>query len=175
VSVGIPEERVGACLNALFLTDPQVDRESLISAKGTRVDGTCEWILQNESYRSWVHGETPLLWISGGPGKGKTMLSIFLTEDQRITQQSEGTELIFYFCSHQDKNRNSGISILRGLLYQIIRKRQNLAKHVLPCFETPEKALQTLSSLEALWIIFRALLQDTNLGPMFCVLDGLDE
>jgi len=32
-----------------------------------------------------------------------------------------------------------------------------------------------LSSLEILWIIFRKLLQDPNLGKTFCVLNGLDE
>lgn len=75
-----------ACRNAIFLTDPHVDRESVISAKGTRVAGTCEWITHNKSYRTWLNsdgnGGTPcLLWISGGPGKGKTMLSVFLTEE----------------------------------------------------------------------------------------------
>jgi ankyrin repeat protein len=169
------EEKVNACRNALFLTEPQVDRESLISTKGTRADGTCEWIIQNESYRSWLHGGTRLLWVSGGPGKGKTMLSIFLTEERRLTQKAEDAELVFFFCSHQDEKRNTAIAVLRGLLYQIVGKRRNLVKHVLLYFETPEKAQQTLSSLETLWIIFRRLVQDVDLGTMFCVLDGLDE
>ncbi|KAI1124457.1 hypothetical protein F5Y10DRAFT_269051 [Nemania abortiva] len=37
------QQKVNDCLNALFLTDPSVDRESLISTKGKRTDGTCEW------------------------------------------------------------------------------------------------------------------------------------
>lgn len=101
-----------------------------------RVDGTCEWIIQNKSYISWLYGDTRLLWISGGPGKGKTMLSMFLTEEGTITEDGE---LIFYFCSHQDEKRNTAVTVLRGLLYQIIRKRPKLAKHVLPYFDTPEK------------------------------------
>ncbi|EUC34326.1 hypothetical protein COCCADRAFT_4268 [Bipolaris zeicola 26-R-13] len=79
------EEAALACRDALYLTDPEVDRESVISAKGTRVAGTCEWITQNETYRTWLrsdsdrdndgdgNGDTRLLWISGGLGKGKTM------------------------------------------------------------------------------------------------------
>ena len=173
MAVKASDREARACRDALFLTDPYVDREYLISTKGTRIDGTCEWITQNESYRSWLYGDTPLLWISGGPGKGKTMLSVFLTE--WITQNLGDEQLVFYFCSHQDEKRNTAVAVLRGLVHQIITKRPKLAMPVLPYFETPEKAQQTLSSLETLWIIFRRLVQDIDLGTMFCVLDGLDE
>jgi ankyrin repeat protein len=104
------------------------------------------------------------------------MLSIFLTEElERILPETENAELLFYFCSHQDEKRNTAVAILRGLVYQVIVKRPNLVKHVLSYFEAPEKVQLTLSSLEALWIIFRKLLQDPDLGTTFCVLDGLDE
>jgi len=170
------EQKVTECRNSLFLTDPHVDRESLISTKGNRVAGTCEWIRENNGFESWLHGSTNLLWISGGPGKGKTMMSIFLTEElERITQETEDVDLLFYFCSHQDEKRNSAIAILRGLLYQIVTKRPKLAKHALPFFETPEKVQQTLLSLETLWIILERIVQDVDFGATFCVLDGLDE
>ncbi|KAF2006536.1 hypothetical protein P154DRAFT_422056, partial [Amniculicola lignicola CBS 123094] len=91
-------------------SSPIPPRESLISAKGTRVAGTCEWITHNESYRAWLNADsdssgsnrdgTRLLWISGGPGKGKTMLSVFLTEElERHTASIESVELVFLFCS----------------------------------------------------------------------------
>jgi hypothetical protein len=95
------------------------------------------------------------------------MLSIFLTEElERISQQTESTMLLFFFCDNQDKKRNTAVAILGGLLYQIVEKRPDLMKrHVLPYFET----------VETLWIIFRKLLQDPDLGTTFCVLDGLNE
>ncbi|PSN58536.1 hypothetical protein BS50DRAFT_476158, partial [Corynespora cassiicola Philippines] len=161
-------------------TDPHVDRESLTSAKGSRAAGTCEWITRNASYRAWLHGDgdgdTRLLWISGGPGKGKTMLSVFLTEElERYAAGTANAELVFFFCSQQDEKHNTAVAVLRALVHQIITKRPQLVKHALPFFETPEKTQQTLSSLEALWIIFSKLVQDAELGTMFCVLDGLDE
>jgi hypothetical protein len=159
----------------------------VISAKGTRVAGTCEWITQNESYRAWLNSvgdgdgngdgnsNLRLLWISGGPGKGKTMLSIFLTEElERHTTDKKDAQLVF-FCSAQDEEHNTGVAVLRGLVHQIIAKRPQLVKHALPYFETPEKTQQTLLSLETLWIIFSKLIIDAELGTMFCVLDGLDE
>ena len=129
------------------------------------------------TYQSWLDGNAQLLSISGGPGKGKTMFSIFLTEElERISQKTENTTLLFFFCSNQDEKRNTAVAILRGLVYQIITKRPGLIRrHVLPYFETLEQGQGTLSSLETLWIIFRKLLQDPALGTTFCVLDGLDE
>jgi hypothetical protein len=59
------------------------------------------------------HGYTAvrnLLWISGGPGKGKTMLSIFLTEE---LEKMENAELLFYFCNHQDEERNIAVAVLQ--------------------------------------------------------------
>lgn len=171
------EEVDTACRNTLCRTDPYVDREKLKTAKGNRVTGTCEWIRNNSTYQSWLDGNPPLLSITGGPGMGKTMLSIFLTEElERISQQTESTMLLFFFCDNQDKKRNTAVAILGGLLYQIVTKRPDLMKrHVLPYFETEERRKDTMSSLETLWIIFQMLLQDPDLGTTFCVLDGLDE
>ncbi|KAI3339128.1 hypothetical protein F4824DRAFT_508504 [Ustulina deusta] len=160
------QDKVDSCCNAQFLTDPYVDRESLISTKGKRAVGTCEWIKCNDIYQSWLEGGARLLWISGGPGKGKTVLSIFLTEElERLCQDSENAKMPFYFCNYQDEKRNNAVAILRGLGYQLLTKCPNLAAHVLPSFKSPERAKSTLSKL----------LQDPNLGTVFCVLDGLDE
>jgi ankyrin repeat protein len=149
----------------------------VISAKGTRVAGTCEWITHNESYRAWLGGGgSRLLWISGGPGKGKTMMSVFLTEElEKRASSTDNAQSIFCFCSYQDDKCNTGIAVLRGLVHQIVTKRPGLVKHALPFFETPERTQQTVSSLETLWVIFSKLVGDADLGNMFCVLDGLDE
>ncbi|KAJ5169209.1 uncharacterized protein N7482_004803 [Penicillium canariense] len=171
-----PQKDVRARLEALLLTDPTIDREHLISTKGARVAGTCEWICKNELYHSWLQSSTRLLWICGGPGKGKTMLSIFLTEElEKFTQEDEDKELVFFFCSNQDEKRNTAVAILSGLVYQIIKKRPNLIKHAEAYFDTEERARITVSSVEALWIIFRKIIQDPDIGTTFCILDGLDE
>ncbi|GAW19636.1 hypothetical protein ANO14919_091250 [Xylariales sp. No.14919] len=171
-----PQYEVNACRDALFLTDPYVDRDGLMRTKGKRTAGTCEWIRDNDLYRSWLNDDAHLLWISGGPGKGKTVLSIFLTEElERRCRFSENENLLFYFCSYQDEKRNNAVAVLRGLMYQLLTKRPNLVTHVLPSFDSPKKIEYTLSSVHALCGMLRTLLQDPNLGTVFCILDGLDE
>lgn len=104
------------------------------------------------------------------------MISIFLTEElNRHTTDSEVSDLIFFFCGAGDENRYTAVNILRGLVHQILEKRLQLIGHALAYFTPPERARQTLSSLEALWLIFSKLVADVRLGTIFCVIDGLDE
>ncbi|KAH7069998.1 NACHT and ankyrin domain protein [Paraphoma chrysanthemicola] len=164
------------CRHELFVSDPYTDRETLINLKGTRVDGTCLWITKHEKYLAWLRDHTHLLWISGGPGKGKTMISIFLSQElENVEKQSIPHELIFFFCSQGDTKRNTALGILRSLIYQILSKSPQLVKHAEEYFATPERTAQTLSSLDSLWIIFTRSIDDPEFPPTRCVIDGLDE
>jgi hypothetical protein len=176
ISTGLKEDEArAACLEALFLTDPRDDREKLLHAKDPRVDGTCKWIKTNALFDSWFRSHSQLLWLSGGPGRGKTMLSIFLAEElERIAKDSRDTLFLQYFCS-DDPKRNTGVTVLRGLVFQVLQLRPKLFDYILPSFKIQKASLFTGSSFETLWRIFEAMLRDPVLGTIYCVLDGLDE
>jgi ankyrin repeat protein len=164
------------CLAALFLTDPYIDRNELTTAKGQRVQGTCQWITTNETYASWLASQSQLLWLSGGPGKGKTMLSIFLTEElEKIVVQSQDAKLAYFFCDNRNKKRNTAVAMLRGLIFQLIQQHSKLLEHILPVFKVQKEALFSDSSFESLWRIFESMVRDPGIDSVFCVLDGLDE
>ena len=170
------DSSIAAILDALLLTRPDVDRSSLIALKGRRVEGTCDWIVRHPHYRRWLEGdEAPLLRISGGPGKGKTMLAIFLTEELQPIVDSTGNVLLYYFCTNRDKRRNSTITILRGVLYQWLSLQPNLAAHLHNYFDGSEKTKYTISSFESLWELFLIFLNQMGPCKIVCVLDGLDE
>ncbi|KAL9095257.1 MAG: hypothetical protein Q9165_002513 [Trypethelium subeluteriae] len=170
------DSSVAAVLDALLLTRPDVDRSSLIALKGRRVEGTCGWIVRHPRYRHWLESdEAPLLRISGGPGKGKTMLAIFLTEELQPIIDSTNNVLLYYFCSNRDKRRNSAITILRGVLYQWLSLQPNLADHLHNYFDGSEKTKYTISSFESLWELFLVFLNQMGPYKIVCVLDGLDE
>lgn len=165
-------------LDALLLTRPKVDRKSLISLKGRRVDGTCEWLIQHPSYQKWLvdaDSNVPLLWISGGPGKGKTMLAIYITEALQPVIDAAGNVLLYYFCSNRDKNRNTALTILRGIIHQWIDLHPHLAQYIKASFEGTETTKYTVSSFVSLWRVFQTLLEQSKTSQVVCVLDGLDE
>lgn len=170
------DSSVTVILDALLLTRPDVDRSSLIALKGRRVEGTCDWIVRHPRYRHWLEGdEAPLLRISGGPGKGKTMLAIFLTEELQPIVDSTNNVLLYYFCTNRDKRRNSAITILRGLLYQWLNLQPSLADHIHNYFDGSEKTKYTVSSFASLWELFQIFLSQMGPCDIVCVLDGLDE
>ncbi|KEY70793.1 hypothetical protein S7711_03288 [Stachybotrys chartarum IBT 7711] len=163
-------------LDALLLTRPEVDRKSLIALKGRRVDGTCEWLIQHPHYQEWLADTNhPLLWISGGPGKGKTMLAIYITEVLQPVVDAADDVLLYYFCSNRDKNRNTALTIMRGILHQWIDLHPHLAKYIKNSFEGTETTKYTISSFILLWRVFLTLLQQSTSSQVVCVLDGLDE
>ncbi|CAI4214762.1 unnamed protein product [Parascedosporium putredinis] len=95
--------------------------------------------------------------------------------DPRHTAASDKTELLFYFCTHQDEQRNSAGAVLRSLVFQLLKKRPGLYKHVSPFFEGEERTQKTRESEDALWIILSTLLRAPDCATIFCLIDGLDE
>ena len=173
ISVGPNEEEAQACLRAIFLTDISADRAKLITAKGPRVDGTCEWIKSHALYDSWLRYQSQLLWLCGGPGKGKTMLSIFLAEELEQTATISQNKLFLqYFCDNKDEKRNTAVAVIRGLVSQLLQSHPKLFNHILPTFRTQK---ESLLSFETQWRIFESMVCDPALETTYCVLDGLDE
>ena len=160
------------CRRSIFLTDPEIDRQRLLDRKGERVAGTCEWILQDPTHKSWLQDDPDLLWICGGPGKGKTMMSIFLTQ---TFERQNRDDTIYYFCNSEDDRNSTSSAILRALIWQIMAKRPELASLVMPHFQSPERTQAVLSTPGTLFEIFTKLAQDPKMTPMHCFIDGLDE
>ena len=164
------------CLQALFVSDPTDDREKYVSFKGQPFPQPFGWIMKSETYRSWAnHGTgSNLLWLSGEAGMGKTMLTIFLS--QVLEQQTaENSLVLYYFCEGRDPKRNVPVNILRGLIYTLVKKRPKLMKHLLPDFEVQADALFTPDAIEPLWRIFTDMIKDPIAGPIYCIIDALDE
>jgi ankyrin repeat protein len=166
------------CISALFKTlagDPLDIRAHLIQEKGQRVQSTCEWIRKNDTYRTWMNSRTQLLWLSGGPGKGKTMFAIFLTQElEQVVARSANAVLTYFFCGSSDK-RNTAMDVLRGIIFRLLMARPHLFQHVKPRYDVQGEFLFADSSLEAVWSIFEQMVRDPSLEAVYCVLDGLDE
>ncbi|KAF4976377.1 hypothetical protein FZEAL_6953 [Fusarium zealandicum] len=172
IQPGTEEER---CLRELFVTDPTSDRDAIITAKGDRTAGTCEWIMSTDEYKAWGRSQPGLLWISGPPGKGKTFISIFLTQNLETDVVRSGSTLIYFFCDNQTSTRNTATNILRGLMYQLIQQHNQLLSLVLQQWKVQQDNLFKDNAFESLWRIFDAMLSSLGDTPIFAVLDALDE
>ncbi|GKU22155.1 unnamed protein product [Fusarium langsethiae] len=161
------------CLQALFVTDVVSDREGLITVKGTRTPGTFEWIPQTQQYRDWIASEYALLWISGPPGKGKTVISIFLSKLMEATKPD--STVIYFFCDNKTASRNSAVNVLRGLMSQLIHCHPHLLSILISTWRIQKENLFRTNSFETLWRIFNQMLETLKDQQVCCVLDALDE
>ena len=67
------------CVQDLRLTDPRDDKKRIQDAKGGLLEDSYHWIIENSEFKQWRSDQlSPLLWIKGDPGKGKTFLWYFL-------------------------------------------------------------------------------------------------
>lgn len=139
------------------------------------VEGTCNWILKHPQYVSWASKrESTLLWLTGNPGCGKTILSAYLTEQLDGPKHGSSAAFVcFYFCDDRVSAQKDGKSILRSIIYQILRRRRSLIKYLKAIIDIQGPNLA--SSFQSLWNIFLAITSDPILGPVHIVVDAIDE
>lgn len=178
-SLGQTADSSKKCVQDLFITDPTIDRAKLITSKGDIVSGTCDWITQKHEFAKWITSDGGLLWISGGPGLGKTMLSIYLTEYLSRYLRSLDHEprhySTYFFCDAKDDTRNNAVAIARGLLFQLLEQKEDLIRHILPTYEIQQDQMFRQSSFETIWKVFLQMTNDIGDSQVSCILDGLDE
>jgi hypothetical protein len=81
-----------------------------------------KWLLTTPKFRSWFDPDfcsAPLLWISGIPGAGKTVLASVIVEEARKLKTAT---VAFFYCKYMDLDRNSFRSVARGILSQLLRQ-----------------------------------------------------
>jgi len=170
----IPKENL-SCLQSLFLTNPLDDLTAIRRSKGKRVEGTCEWLLLHEAYTAWLVEDSPrMLQLVGAPGIGKTMISSYLIDELgKRAQFTSGMMLAYYFCDNKDDKRNTAITIIRGLLLQLLRQRPLLFKHIQEDYDQMRD--RAFDNFDALWRILLKILADPNAGQIYLLIDALDE
>ncbi|KAL6716618.1 hypothetical protein ACLMJK_006186 [Lecanora helva] len=162
-------------LKALFSSDPEIDRSKMIDRKGQIVRNSCKWVLDCPSFRSWWRSNSQLLWITGGAGKGKTMMSAFLIEEIPNWIPPYHGHLFYFFCDYQDPERNSAVYILRGLLHHISRCCPVAHSKISKKLESGMTAQFYSWKFDGLWDLFEDIVRDDNLGSLYCIIDGFDE
>ncbi|KAL5121669.1 hypothetical protein ACEQ8H_000355 [Pleosporales sp. CAS-2024a] len=135
---------------------------------------TATWIYRHEYIKDWLKADlpaSPLLWMHGIPGAGKTVLASAIIDSCKQIPEFLTT---FVYCRDGDSNSNSAIAILKGLadmLLDVVNYRDLL----LPSFYSRrtsggDASLRSINQA-------KLLLEDCfRIVPkMFIVIDGLDE
>ena len=154
------------------------DISSYQSSLPTAAEGTCKWIFDHPQYVSWRREtSSALLWISGDPGSGKTILSSFVAETFRNSQRKTKHDPIIccFFCNEDLASQNDALGILRSMIFQILLERRALFEHAISALDRAHGQAHLLESFTRLWELFQDMACDKRLGPLYIVIDALDE
>ncbi|KAF4459721.1 ankyrin repeat-containing [Fusarium albosuccineum] len=105
------------------------------------------------------------------PGSGKTTLSYSLAQyfnDARARSRN----VLIYLCQNKNK-QTDGRAVLIGLILQIIDRHRSMIRHVRSVFERQGSSM--IRSFALLWRIFLRIVTDPKVGPLYVILDALDE
>lgn len=143
-----------------------------------RVPGTLEWFLNdNKMFEKWRgSGTSDILWVSAGPGFGKSVLSKSLIQDRLLSTKVFTTNVAHFFFKAGDPSRSNKTDAICALLYQLLK--HDLSGKLLQNAMTNQHAQGNKSlgqNFEQLWGILVQVASAPTSGEIILVLDGLDE
>ena len=150
-------------------SDYASDKDSV----STRVPGTCEWFFEDDRFLTWRESKSSrLLWVSAGPGCGKSVLARALIDERRVCTNMLGSTVCYFFFMDGQEQRSRGTDALSAILHQLFENTA-LITCALPIYSRYGGKLREASS--QLWEILAESAKDSHAGEIVCVLDALDE
>jgi ankyrin repeat protein len=164
------------------------DYHSTIQKVPKRYENTCEWLLENSTFKSWYTGhETNALWIYGYPGRGKSVIAKFIAQtlgDEETSvkgqklpdflQRSTGppSAVAHFFCSRDIDDAMSIRTALCSLTHQLLFQHPELSKQI----ETTWKVISQKDT-ESTWTLWRILERITSAKTFqfVFIVDAVDE
>ncbi|KAM0551293.1 hypothetical protein ACHAPJ_008396 [Fusarium lateritium] len=141
--------------------------------------GSTKWIWSHQTFLQWRY-DAGLLWISGPPGTGKSVLCKTIL-DSFDNETNESTHVCAWFYSARRlKKGKSHVFMLRAVLHSILAKSQRSFEII----QQRYRARFRSSESEILWgdqdgsslaEFLKAIATDDLTPPMILMLDGLDE
>jgi hypothetical protein len=164
-------------LSTLHWPDPHVVRNRLMENKDALRQEAIEWIFQDEQqFVSWLNDvDKRFLWIKGGAGKGKTMMTIGITE--RISSASDNSVLVaYFFCQNADSQLNTVAGILKGLILRLMSQQEDLKDSLQRRWDCKnQQFIEDMNVWQTLWDVLLEMLDRCRSRKVYIVIDALDE
>ena len=171
-----PEDVDRSCLQNLRCPDSLIVKHRLTETKDKLRRQVFEWIFQDPQYQRWRDGnEICLLWIKGGAGKGKTMMTIGLV-DELSRGPHESAVLTYFFCQNADNELNTLQSILKGLILRLVNQQPELKESLRRRWDSEnDRFNEDMTLWRNLWHIFLEMLDRCTASKIYIIVDALDE
>ncbi|SLM34046.1 Ankyrin repeat-containing domain, partial [Lasallia pustulata] len=135
-------------------SDYKSDKESI----SVRVPCTCEWFFEDDRFLEWRDSTySRLLWVSAGPGCGKSVLSRALIDERRVCKNPRDSTVCYFFFKDGQEQRTHGTDALSAMLHQLF-ENTGLITYALPSYRNYGKKLR--DAFSELWGILVSFLDE---------------
>ena len=143
------------------------------------LEGTGNWIKGEPLFKAWINKETPILWILGGPGAGKSFLSSRIISHMQECyaldpNQPARSSIGYFFVKEDDERLRSSNAIFKCIALQIANHNPVYKKHVVNVCESRDRIGTAKGSWQSLFLDFFGSQQNVD-SRAFVIIDGLDE
>ncbi|KAF9880905.1 hypothetical protein CkaCkLH20_01947 [Colletotrichum karsti] len=142
----------------------------------TRTKGTCEWFFQDPRFLRWRDSnQSSLLWVSAGPGCGKSVLSRALIDEHWLPTTASTSTVCYFFFKDGYERRTTCAAALSAILHQIFVQDESgeLIKKAKAAYKNAGQHFGTAH--QPLWDILLDCVGSENIGDVVCLIDALDE
>lgn len=132
-----------------------------------------QWLFDKEDFQRWFTPDlclSPLLWMNGKPGAGKTVLASLVIEK---CQQTIDFRVIYFYCKQSDDSRDTFASLACAVIWQVFRQDPSLADYLFENCSSRGHPTNLKSDEESCFELARVILQCPE--KVYIVIDGLDE
>ncbi|KAF2732444.1 hypothetical protein EJ04DRAFT_496968 [Polyplosphaeria fusca] len=129
---------------------------------------SCDWIQRKDPIKSWmsIMSNQPVMWLTGKPGAGKSVLSSAIANFVRLDRHST---VLYYFCNIQHSQNTKPAYALSTLTAELIRDNTDLASYVYEAYVAKSQPASNFRIKQLLQELLNAL-PFTRI-----IVDGVDE
>ena len=134
--------------------------------------GTGEWFLERQAFKTWVSKDRGILWCPGIPGAGKTFLASITFEHLQKAYQNDKVAVLIAFCGYNEAKSQSIDNLIAALMKQLIQIQPDVSKELMEMYRTHCKQ-ETFPPLAELVKAFQREVE--KFTKCFIIVDALDE
>ncbi|KAM0550289.1 hypothetical protein ACHAPJ_008959 [Fusarium lateritium] len=134
------EDKDMVFLNQLYDVDPKLEKAAIEDLKGGLVKEAHDLVLEQSNFETLQkEDDEGIVWITGGPGRGKTMFLCGVIN--RLLQRRQYHVVTYFFCRADRQRARTAKAVLRGLLWLICDQSWGLTRRLREEFENQSNKL----------------------------------
>ncbi|KAI0296778.1 hypothetical protein B0F90DRAFT_1819786 [Multifurca ochricompacta] len=135
--------------------------------------GSAAWFIQGDTFSEWKKTGS-LLWIHGKPGSGKSVLCSTIIQEIATMREAGLASMAYFYFDFRDRAKQDSRGLLSSLLVQLC-KQSDLCFDILSRLYSTHEGGSVQPSDDALLDCLKDMLGLPGQGPIYIILDGLDE